>query len=101
MNDPMFTLVGQLVNVYQNPTGVNKDTGEEYGGQDKIQILGNIPLKNGEIRKDLITLTTDQGEQASKLVGRSVTAPVAFYAPSKGNVSFYIPKGFSVAPMAN
>lgn len=92
----MFTLNGDVVNVYQAPKGINKD-GEEYGGEDKVQIMGNLPLKNGQTRKHLITLTTDQGESISKLLGRSVTAPVAFYSPSKGNVSFYIPKGHKVS----
>ena len=96
MTDSMFMLHGELVHVFENPTGVNKDTGEEYGGQDKIQIMGNVPLKNGESRKDLITLTTDQGKHLRDHLGASVSAPVAFYAPSKGNVNFYIPKGHTV-----
>ena len=99
-DSPMFLLTGEVVNVYEAPKGVNKD-GEEYGGEDKVQIMGNLPLKNGQTRKDLITLTTDQGQTVSKLVGRSVSAPVAFYSPSKGNVSFYIPKGHKVTPTAS
>ena len=99
MDNSMFTLVGDVVHVFQSPTGVNRN-GEEYGRDDKIQIMGNMPLKNGQMRKDLITLTTDQGESLLKLIGRSVSAPVAFYSPSKGNVSFYIPKGHKVTPIA-
>ncbi|NKO00820.1 hypothetical protein, partial [Weissella cibaria] len=58
----MFTLTGQVVHVFTAPRGISKKTGEEYGGQDKVQILGDIPLQGGETRKELVTLTTDQGE---------------------------------------
>lgn len=89
----MFSLQGQLINVYEAPKGTTKD-GKEYGGQDKIQILGDIPLDNGEYRKDLITLTTDQGAAFKGFTGKPVTLPVSFYSPAKGTVNFYIPKGF-------
>lgn len=91
----MFTLCGQIVNVFTAPKGVSKKTGEEYGGQDKVQILGDIPLAGGEARKELVTLTTDQGDSLSKLVGQTVTAPVAFYATGKV-VGYYIPKGHKI-----
>ena len=97
----MFSLHGEIVHVFNSPKGVNKNTGEEYGGQDKVQIIGNIPLNNGESRKDLITLTTDQGAALEKLVGRTVSAPVSFYAPSKGQVSYFIPKGHTVTPISS
>lgn len=95
----MFTLTGQIVNVFQAPKGVSRKTGEEYGGQDKVQIMGEIPLENGQSRMDLVTLTTDQGEQLKKYEGRQITVPVSFYAPSRGVVSYFIPKGcqFSAA----
>jgi len=96
MNSSMFTLSGEVVHVFISPKNINKNTGEEYGGDDKVQIIGDIPLNNGQNRKDLITLTTDQGEAMQKLIGRPVSAPVSFYAPSKGQVSFFIPKGHKV-----
>lgn len=92
----MFTLRGQVVHVFVSPTGVNKDTGEEYGGQDKVQILGDVPMKGGETRKDMLTLTTEQGKELKAAIGRSVVAPVAFYV-NKGAVAFYIPKGSEIA----
>lgn len=93
---PMFTLNGQVVHVFKSPVGTNKDTGAEYGGLDKVQIIGNIPLKNGEVRKDIITLTTDQGTHLEKAIGRNVSAPVAFFSQKAGEVSYYIPKGHTV-----
>lgn len=93
---PMFTLHAQVVHVFEAPKGISKKTGEEYGGQDKVQVMGNIPLDNGQHRMELVTLTTDQGAAFQKLVGRSVTLPVAFYVSGRA-VGYYIPKGHAVA----
>jgi hypothetical protein len=88
----MFTLNGQVVHVFEAPKGVSKKTGEEYGGQDKVQIMGNMPLTNGQFRMELVTLTTDSGEAFGRLVGEQITVPVAFYVAGKA-VGYYIPKG--------
>lgn len=95
----MFTLTGQVVHVFESPKGVNKQTGDEYGGQDKVQIMGHMSLPNGETRMELVTLTTDQGQELQKAVGRSVIAPVGFYH-SKGAVGFFIPKGSKINTQA-
>ena len=91
----MFQLTGQVVHVFESPKGVNKNTGEEYGGQDKVQILGDLALPNGDTRKEMVTLTTDQAETLKKAVGRSVVAPVGFFAV-KGTVVYFIPKGAEI-----
>lgn len=96
---PMFTMTGMVTHVFVAPKGVSKKTGEEFGGQDKVQILGNIPLGNGEFRKELVTITTDQGEALRKLEGRDITLPVLFYVTGK-SVGFYLPKGHRVKPDA-
>lgn len=90
----MFSLTGQVIHVYVSPKGTNKQ-GEEYGGQDKVQILGDIPMPDGQYRKEMVTLTTDQGDKLSKAVGRSVTAPVAFWAKG-GVIGHFIPKGTQI-----
>lgn len=92
----MFTVTGQVVHVFESPKGLNKQTGEEYGGQDKVQIMGDLSLPNGEIRKELLSLTTEQGQELQKAVGRTVEAPVGFYA-SKGTVGLFIPKGSKIS----
>lgn len=94
----MFTLQGIVVNVYTAPKGISKKTGEEYGGDDKVQILGDIPVKGGQVRKDLVQLTTDQGEQLKSLQGQEVACPVCFFARN-GTVSFFIPQGHSITPV--
>lgn len=91
----MFTLTGQVLNVFVTPQGVNKSTGESYGGQDKIQILGDIHLPNGETKKDMVDLTTDNGEAFKAFEGRSISLPISFYSPAKGQVVFFLPKGYT------
>lgn len=92
---PMLTLNGQVVNVYVAPKGVSKKTGEEFGGEDKLQIMGNIPVDGGQFRMELITLTTDKGDLFRGLVGETVTLPVAVWA-RQSTVGYYIPRGVSL-----
>ncbi len=97
----MFTLNGQIIHVYVSPKGKNKD-GEEYGGQDKVQILGDLPLPDGQTRKEMVTFTTDQGTELDKAISHSVVAPVAFWAKA-GVIVHFIPKGSQIViqPQSN
>lgn len=88
----MFSLTGQVVNVYVAPKGVSKKTGEEFGGGDKVQIMGQIPVDGGEYRLELISLSTDKGELFRGVVGEQVTLPVAFWA-RQSTVGYFIPRG--------
>lgn len=96
--NPMFQLTGRVEHVFTQPKGVTRD-GEEYGGRDKVQLIGNLPLKNGDYKRDLITLTTDQGDLLRNLVGYTVACPVSFYVGTNKQVGFYIPKGHSIEPL--
>lgn len=92
----MFTLTGTIINVFTAPKGVSKKTGEEYGGNDKVQIMGDIPLANGSYRKELIDLTTDQGHSLKQMEGKEITCPVSFFASGR-NVVFFIPTGHKIS----
>lgn len=95
----MFTLTGQIVNVFLAPKGVSKKTGEEYGGDWKVQIIGDIPLKGGVTKKEMIDLKAEQGELLEPLIGETVSCPVGFFASGK-NVGFYIPQGHKIEPVS-
>ena len=90
---PMFTLNGILLHVFETPKGVNKKTGEEYESQDKVQILGDIPLVNGQARKDIITITTHDIANLRGMVGKAVNLPVGMFAQGKGLITYFMPKG--------
>jgi hypothetical protein len=90
---PMFTLNGIVLHVFETPKGVNKKTGEEYESQDKVQILGDVPLLNGQTRKDMITITTHDIHNLKTMLGRAVMLPVGMFAQGKGLITYFMPKG--------
>ena len=91
----MLTLNGQLINSFKTPEG-EKD-GKEYGGQDKVQILGEVALPNGESKRDLITLSTHNKEYFKGLEGQTISVPVSVFANGK-SLTYFIPKGSKPTP---
>lgn len=87
----MFTVSGKVLQVFTAPEGKTKD-GQSYGGDAKLQLLGEVTLKNGEKKNDLLTLSMPQGwvEKIKAWVGKDITVPCGLYA-SGGVVKPYIP----------
>lgn len=92
MSEAMFTLAGQVMNVFVQPGGVSKKTGEEYEARDKVQLLGELPQPDGQKRLELVTLTVDDARPYQAVNGKRIRVPVGFFANGK-SVQFYIPKG--------
>lgn len=92
----MLMMNGQLLNMFVSPKGVNKN-GDEYGGQDKVQILGDVPLPNGEIRKEMFTLSTHDASTFREYQGKDISVPVGAIANGKA-ITFFIPKGAQPLP---
>lgn len=92
MSQPMFTLCGQVVNLFVQPGGVSKKTGEQFEARDKVQILGNIPLPDGSSRLDLVTLGVDDARLFQQAVGKTVRVPLGFFASGR-SISYFIPRG--------
>lgn len=81
----MLKLEGLVVNVYKAPDFTPTD-GEKKEGGHKVQLMTDIYLKNGETRKDIVTLTVKDpdlytaGEVACIPVGAFAKgSPVTFY----------------------
>jgi hypothetical protein len=81
----MLKLEGLVVNVYKAPD-FNPKEGEKKEGGHKVQLMTDIHMKNGETKKDLVTLTVKNpdlytvGEEASIPVGAFAKgSPVTFY----------------------
>ena len=87
----MITLNGTLLNVFRAPVRKNAQEGETE--KDKIQILGDIPLPNGEVRKDLMTITVNSYRDYQDQVGGEISVSVGAFAPQKGTVIFFEAKG--------
>lgn len=93
MNEqPMFTLCGKVENVYVQPGGVSRKTGETYDPRDKVQILGKIPLPEGGHKSDLVTLNVENGKVYEALLGKVIRVPVGVYALNR-SVGYFIPQG--------
>lgn len=88
----MLLLVGQVMNVFEAPKGTNKETGETYGGQPRVQIMAENELQNGDKRLGLVDLTVEDETLYRSLLNKRVAIPVGAYV-NKGMVAFYALKG--------
>lgn len=91
-NEPMFTLCGTVMNVFVQPGGVSKKTGEAFDPRDKVQILGQIPLPEGGHKLDLVTLNVENGKVFEAVSGKLIRVPVGVYALNR-SVGYFIPQG--------
>lgn len=89
----MFNVTGQVLHVFQDSDRTDTDTGEITKGKPKVQILGDVPLANGEIRRDMVTLSVEHKADYEPLVGKTISVPLGMFSPAKGQVVYFIPKG--------
>lgn len=92
MSEAMFTLCGQVANVFVQPGGTSKKTGEVFDPRDKVQILGHVPLQGGGTKLDLVTLNVEDARLFQAAQGKTVRVPVGVYAIGKA-VGYFIPQG--------
>lgn len=89
----MFTVTGQVLKTFIQPGQVDKETGEIGKSSVKVQIMGEMPVQGGESRLDLITLTVENQKTYEDLKTKRIRVPLGFFAPQKGNIVYFIPKG--------
>ena len=92
MSEAMFTLCGQVANVYVQPGGVSKKDGKEYDPRDKVQILGHLPLPEGGKRLELITLSVEDARPFQAAQGKTIRVPVGCFVSGR-TVGYFIPRG--------
>lgn len=88
----MFTLCGQVANVYVQPGGTSKKTGEVFDPRDKVQIIGHVPLQDGTTKLDLVTLNVEDARLFQSALNKTIRVPVGVYAIGK-TVGYFIPQG--------
>lgn len=88
----MLTLNGIVQNVFRMEASTDKKTGEVRPAADRVQIMAENTLQNGEKRIELVTLKVESGDAYRRLVGRSVRVPVGAFV-SGSAVQFYALKG--------
>lgn len=91
--ESMFTITGQVLNTFIQPGIVNKETGEQGKSSVKVQLMGEMPVQGGETRLDMVTLTVENQKIYDDLRTKRIRVPMGFFAPQKGNIVFFIPKG--------
>lgn len=90
----MFQVSGVVLHTYDSPAAVDKRTGEiTREEKPKVQLLGDIPLPNGQFRCDMITLSCEDKGEFEALKGRKVTVPLGMFSPAKEQIIYFIPKG--------
>lgn len=93
----MFTVTGEVRNVYFQPGSIDKETGEAKSGVHKVQILGTLPVQGGGEKEDIITLSIPAGLDFKPYLKRTVSVPLGFFSPAKGSIVYFIPKGSQIA----
>ena len=88
----MLQITGQVVNVFTLDAGKDKD-GKDYAERYKVQLMGNVALRNGDAKYDLMDLTVDDLTDWVGLKGKVVSIDVGAFAPSKGNIVCFVRKG--------
>lgn len=92
----MFSITGEVRNVFFQPGQVDKETGTVKPGSHKVQVLGEMPVNGGGFKEDMITLTIPEGMDFEPLKKRIVRFPLGFFSPAKGSITYFIPKGSKV-----
>lgn len=87
----MIKLEGMLVNTFRTQAGTNKK-GEDYEAKQKIQILGNLELPNGDVKNELVDLSVDDISIFEPFKGKVISLDVGVMSSGK-SVVFYARKG--------
>jgi len=88
----MLQMTGKVVNVFVQAGGTDKD-GKQYEARSKVQLLGEMTLKDGEVKNELVDLTIDDANEWQSLMGKDVIIDVGSYAPAKNTIYYSVKQG--------
>ncbi|MCG3708454.1 hypothetical protein [Aliarcobacter butzleri] len=57
-----ITIQGKVIDCYEKPIYINKETGESTTKKFAVQLLANQKLNNGASKKELVDITIDEKE---------------------------------------
>lgn len=90
----MFTVTGRVLKTFIQQGQVDKETGVVGKPSVKVQLMGEMPVQGSDDSKlDLITLTVENQKTYDDLKNKQIRVPLGFFAPQKGNIVYFIPKG--------
>lgn len=92
----MFQVTGTILNLFDSPGN------EKYDPSYKVQLLGDNPLQDGKVKKEMLTLSVPRSlyDQLQGRIGSDITLPVGMFVKS-GQLNVYFPKSAAVALDAN
>jgi hypothetical protein len=95
MSMSMFTITGQVINTFEAPgRAANEKAGlEAQDAKPKVQLLGEMPVPGGQMRMELVTLTCEDQAVYDAFKGRIISVALGVFAPAKGQIIYFIPKG--------
>ena len=90
----MFNISGTVLHTFDQPKRVDTKTGEVLSDEKpKVQIMGEMPVPNGQMRMELVTLTCEDIKPYESLKGHKISVALGIFSPAKGQVIYFIPKG--------
>lgn len=89
----MFNITGKVMKTYFQEGKEDKETGDKEEGKMKVQIMGDMPVRGGDSKLDLVTLTVPDELDFESLKGKEISVPLGFFSPAKGQIVYFIPKG--------
>lgn len=83
----MYQVTGEIINVYTSPKS------EKYDESFRLQLLGEYILKDGQVKKEMLTLGVplEVYQNLKDCVGQIVSLPVGFFVQG-GKLTTYYPK---------
>jgi len=91
----MFNITGRVINTFEAP-GRKADEKAGIQAQEakpKVQLLGEMPVPGEQTRMELVTLTCEDQAEYEALKGKTVSVAMGVFAPARGQIIYFIPKG--------
>lgn len=81
----MYNVKGQIINLFQSPAT------EKYDAAYRVQVLGDMPMMDGQVKKEMLTLNVpiEVFNSLQGRIGKDVTLPIGFYIKNGQLVTFY------------
>lgn len=86
----MYYVAGEVINYFSTDETKGKD-GKVYPASDKLQVLGEIETKGGDVKKELVTFVVPSHwkSRIKEIIGKKVFFQVQLYV-SDGRLSSFI-----------
>lgn len=88
----MLQIAGKVINLFTVEGGIDKE-GKEFAEKYKVQLLGNVAMPNGDTKLDLMDLSVSDLSDWSQFQNRDIAIDIGAFAPSKGNIIYFVRKG--------